>query len=83
MWVPSNNEEKVTWIPSNAEDIKLKKDVFNRIVKLRSEGYSAGKLAKAIGGNVTIDVIYNMLGSVPVEMYLWRQMDNGLRRMGY
>lgn len=64
-------------------DSELKKNVRERIIKIRTDGISTGKIVNASNGNLTIHDIYDMIGASVVPIEKWHAADNVLKKMGY
>ena len=64
-------------------DSELKKDVRERIIKARTDGVSTGRMANIAGDGISIEVIYGMIGAIPVPIESWQKMDKVLKKMGY
>lgn len=64
-------------------EVELKRSVRERIIKARTDGIPTGRIVKFGGDGVTFDVIYGMIGAVPIPIELWEKMDRVLKKMGY
>lgn len=64
-------------------DAELKKSVRERIIKARTDGIPTGRIIKFANGGISFEVIYGMIGAVPIPIELWQKMDRVLRKMGY
>ena len=62
---------------------ELKKSVRERIIKARTDGVPTGRIIKFADDGISYQVIYGMIGAVPIPIELWKKMDQVLRKMGY
>lgn len=61
---------------------EFKRGVVARIIKARSDGVSAGKIAKACNG-LSIHIIYDALSATMFPKEIWEMLDEALKSVGY
>lgn len=64
-------------------DAELKRSVRERIIKARTDGIPTGKIVREGGDGISFDIVYGMIGAVPIPIEYWERMDRVLTDMGY
>ena len=72
-----------TWREYKNEETEIKMEVMERIRKARADGVPAGIIAKESSEGMSIHVIYDMLEAKILPLDKWKQVDEGLKRLGY
>ena len=60
-----------------------KRSIIERIQKARKSGVSAGKIAKASEGQMSIHTVYDMLNAEIFGKESWQVMDETLKKLGF